>query len=50
MPRAYSMAIRSEEAALRRRRLIDATIEVLRDVGADRLTMDMVAERQPHPC
>jgi AcrR family transcriptional regulator len=39
------MEIRSEEAALRRRRLIDATVEVLGEVGADRLTMDMVAER-----
>jgi AcrR family transcriptional regulator len=45
MPRKYSMDIRSEAAALRRRRLIDATVEVLGEVGADRLTMDMVAER-----
>lgn len=45
MPRSYSMKIRSEEAALRRRRLIDATVEVLGEVGADRLTMDMVAKR-----
>jgi len=45
MPRKYSMDIRSEVAALRRRRLIEATIEVLGEVGADRLTMDMVAER-----
>ena len=45
MPRKYSMDIRSEAAALRRRRLIDATVEVLAEVGADRLTMDMVAER-----
>ncbi len=45
MPRKYSMAIRSEVAALRRRRLIEATVEVLGEVGADRLTMDMVAER-----
>lgn len=39
------MEIRSEEAALRRRRLIDAAVAVLGEVGADRLTMDMVAER-----
>ena len=39
------MEIRSEEAALRRQRLIDATVAVLGEVGADRLTMDMVAER-----
>jgi AcrR family transcriptional regulator len=39
------MKIRSEEAALRRRRLIDAAVAVLGEVGADRLTMDMVAER-----
>jgi AcrR family transcriptional regulator len=45
MPRKYSMDIRSEVAALRRRRLIDATVEVLGEVGADRLTMDMVAVR-----
>jgi AcrR family transcriptional regulator len=45
MPRKYSMDIRSEMAALRRRRLIEATVEVLGEVGADRLTMDMVAER-----
>jgi AcrR family transcriptional regulator len=45
MPRKYSMDIRSEAAALRRRRLIEATVEVLGEVGADRLTMDMVAER-----
>jgi AcrR family transcriptional regulator len=45
MPRKYSMDIRSEAAALRRRRLIDATVEVLGEVGVDRLTMDMVAER-----
>ena len=45
MPRKYSMDIRSEVAALRRRRLIEATVEVLGEVGADRLTMDMVAER-----
>ena len=45
MPRKYSMDIRSEVASLRRRRLIEATVEVLGEVGADRLTMDMVAER-----
>ena len=45
VPRKYSMDIRSEAAALRRRRLIDATVEVLAEVGADRLTMDLVAER-----
>jgi AcrR family transcriptional regulator len=45
MPRKYSMDIRREVAALRRRRLIEATVEVLGEVGADRLTMDMVAER-----
>jgi AcrR family transcriptional regulator len=39
------MDIRSEVAALRRRRLIEATVEVLGEVGADRLTMDMVAAR-----
>jgi AcrR family transcriptional regulator len=45
MPRKYSMDIRSGVAALRRRRLIEATVEVLGEVGADRLTMDMVAKR-----
>jgi AcrR family transcriptional regulator len=45
VPRKYSMDTRSEAAALRRRRLIDATVEVLGEVGVDRLTMDMVAER-----
>ena len=45
MPRKYSMETRSEEAALRRQRLIDAAVEVLGEVGADRLTMDMVAQR-----
>jgi len=45
MPRKYSMDMRSEVAALRRRRFIEATVEVLGEVGADRLTMDMVAER-----
>jgi AcrR family transcriptional regulator len=45
VPRKYSMDTRSAAAALRRRRLIDATVEVLGEVGVDRLTMDMVAER-----
>ena len=45
VPRKYSMDIRSEVAALRRQRLIDATVEVLGEVGADRLTMEMVAVR-----
>jgi AcrR family transcriptional regulator len=45
VPRKYSMDMRSEVAALRRRRLIEATVEVLGEVGADRLTMDMVAQR-----
>lgn len=45
VPRKYSMETRSEEAALRRKRLIDAAAEVLGEVGADRLTMDMVANR-----
>jgi len=39
------MDIRSGVATLRRRRLIEATVEVLGEVGADRLTMDMVAKR-----
>jgi AcrR family transcriptional regulator len=39
------MEIRNEEAALRRRRLLDATLEVLGEVGAERLTMDLVANR-----
>src|SRR5271154_7026495 len=45
MPRRYSMDARQEETAARRRRLLDAAIEVLGQVGADRLTMEMVAER-----
>jgi AcrR family transcriptional regulator len=45
VPRKYSMDTRSEAGALRRRRLIDATVDVLGEVGVDRLTMDMVAER-----
>jgi AcrR family transcriptional regulator len=39
------MDVRSEEAANRRRRLLDAAIAVVGEVGADRLTMEMVAER-----
>jgi AcrR family transcriptional regulator len=39
------MDMRSEVAALRRRRFIEAPVEVLGEVGADRLTMDMVAVR-----
>jgi AcrR family transcriptional regulator len=39
------METRSEEAAQRRQRLIDAAVEVLGEVGADRLTMDVVAQR-----
>ena len=39
------MDMRSEVAALRRRRFIEATVEVLGEAGADRLTMDMVAQR-----
>jgi len=39
------MDVRKEEAAIRRRRLVDAAIEVVGEVGADRLTMEMVAER-----
>jgi AcrR family transcriptional regulator len=39
------METRTGEAVLRRQRLIDATVEVLGEVGADRLTMDMVAKR-----
>jgi AcrR family transcriptional regulator len=39
------METRNEEAALRRRHLMDAAFEVLGDVGAERLTMDMVATR-----
>jgi AcrR family transcriptional regulator len=45
MPRRYSMEARNEEAALRRRRLLDAALEVLGEVSAERLTMDMVAVR-----
>lgn len=45
MPRKYSMDVRNEETAARRRRLIDAAVEVLGEVGAERLTMDAVADR-----
>jgi AcrR family transcriptional regulator len=45
MPRKYSMDTRNEEGTLLRRRVIDAAFEVLGEVGADRLTMDMVATR-----
>src|SRR6516165_2132836 len=43
--RKYSMETRDEEAALRRRHLMAAAVEVLGEVGAGRLTMDMVATR-----
>jgi AcrR family transcriptional regulator len=39
------METRNEEAALRRRHLMDAALKVLGEVGAERLTMDMVATR-----
>jgi AcrR family transcriptional regulator len=45
MPRKYSMETRNEEGALLRRRVMDAAFEVLGEVGAERLTMDMVATR-----
>jgi AcrR family transcriptional regulator len=45
VPRKYSMETRDEEAALRRRHLMEAAVEVLGEVGAERLTMDMVATR-----
>jgi hypothetical protein len=44
VPRKYSVETRSEEAALRRQRLIDAAVKVLGEVGAD-LLYDMY-ERQ----
>jgi AcrR family transcriptional regulator len=43
MPRKYSMETRNEEGALLRRRVMEAAVEVLGEVGAERLTMDMVA-------
>jgi AcrR family transcriptional regulator len=39
------METRNQETALRRRRIMDAAVEVLGEVGADRLTMDLVATR-----
>jgi AcrR family transcriptional regulator len=39
------MDTRNEEGALLRRRVMDATVELLGEVGAERLTMDMVATR-----
>lgn len=45
MPRAYAMENRREETAARRRRLLEAAIEVLGEVGTERLTMEAVAER-----
>ena len=39
------METRHEEGALLRRRVMDAAFEVLGEVGAERLTMDMVATR-----
>jgi AcrR family transcriptional regulator len=39
------METRNEEGALLRRRVMDAAVEVLGEVGAERLTMDMVATR-----
>src|SRR5271156_1361958 len=45
MPRRYSMDSRQGENEARRRRLLDAAILVLGEVGADRLTMEAVAAR-----
>jgi AcrR family transcriptional regulator len=45
VPRKYSMDTRNEEGAVLRRRVMDATVELLGEVGAERLTMDMVAAR-----
>jgi AcrR family transcriptional regulator len=45
MPRRYSMETRNEETALLRRRVMDAALEVLGEVGAERLTIDMIAAR-----
>jgi AcrR family transcriptional regulator len=39
------METRNEEASFLRRRVMDAAVEVLGEVGAERLTMDMVATR-----
>jgi AcrR family transcriptional regulator len=45
MPRRYSMDSRQEETTARRRRLLDAAITVLQQVGAGQLTMEAVAEQ-----
>jgi AcrR family transcriptional regulator len=45
MPRKYLMDTRNEEGTRLRRRVMDATVELLGEVGAERLTMDMVATR-----
>jgi AcrR family transcriptional regulator len=45
MPRKYAMETRHQEGTLLRRRVMDAAVEVLGEVGAERLTMDMVATR-----
>ncbi len=45
MSRRYSMDSRQEETAARRRRLLESAIKVLQEVGADRLTMEAVAEQ-----
>jgi AcrR family transcriptional regulator len=39
------METRNEEGALLRQRVMEATVQVLGEVGAERLTMDMVAQR-----
>ena len=39
------MEVRKEDTAERRRRILDATIAVLAEIGADRLTVEAVAER-----
>ena len=43
VPRAYAMETRREESTARRRRLLEAAIEVLGEVGTDRMTMEAVA-------
>lgn len=45
MARRYSMESRKEASEATRRRLLQAAIETLCDVGADKLSMEMVAER-----
>jgi AcrR family transcriptional regulator len=45
VPRKYAMDTRNEEGALLRRRVMDAAFAVLGEVGAERLTMDLVATR-----